>query len=297
MDIKHLITFLTFARERSYNRAAQKLNYSVSSLVSHISSLEDEFHVELIHSHGRRSVLTSAGEQFLPYAQKIVDLYQEAYVKMTAVQEVSGRLQISVSETVGLYRLSPLYSLFSKQYPQVQLTIRVNSSPSFVQQLLHEETDVVFSQDFTLPQNERIMTVPLYQEPVVLVAPPQHPLARKTVVYPKDLCRQTLLFPRRAYIEHPLLKNILQESGASVDESLFLDSGILLIRAIKDRRCLSFMPLSSVKRELEQTDLVQLPWAGEAVAMMVYAMYDSRSFVLPAIQALITFVQNAVAEP
>ena len=58
----------------------------------------------------------------------------------------------------------------------------------------------------------------------------------------------------------------------------------------------TFLPLSSVKSELEQHTLVQLPWAGEDISMTVYAMYDVHSMALPAIESLITFVQSMIVE-
>lgn len=292
MDIKQLVTFITFVNEKSYNRAAQKLNYGVSTLVAHVTSLENEFHVELIHSQGRKSTLTDAGKAFLPYAQKMLSVYQDAYVAMTSLEGISGHLNLAVSETVGLHRLSSVYSEFTKQYPNVQLTVHISSPQHFIRQLNSGAADVAFSLDFSPTEDESMISVPLYEEPLVLVAPPKHPLAKATALYGADLKYQELVFPRREYIEHPTLKQVLLESQITVNENLFLDSGILLKQMILDRKCLSFMPLSSVQEDLSEGDLVALPWRGEPISMMVYALYKKNSLSLSAIEALIAFVQT-----
>lgn len=296
MDIKQIATFLAFAKDGSYNRVSQKLNYSVSTLTSHISSLENEFHVELVGSRGRKSFLTPAGEAFLPYAKKIMEIYQEAYIAMTASEAVSGNLQVVVSEAVGLHRLATIYAAFARDYPQVKMTVRVGSTQNFTQKLLNRDADVAFFQDFLPPSSEQLAFVELYDEPVVLVAPPQHPLAKKSVIFPGDLKHQTLIFPRKEYAEQPVLRSLLQESLSAVNDNLFLDSGILLIQTIKSKRCLSFMPLSSVQDDLDQKTLICLPWGGEPIKMTIYAMYEPRSLVLPSIEALISFVRLHIKE-
>lgn len=293
MDTKQLTTFVTFVKEGSYNRAAQKLNYGVSTLVAHIAALEEELKVELIHSQGRKSYLTVAGNTFLPYAQKMLENYNEARAAMSALDKIAGSLHLSVSETVGLHQLYAVYADFAKCYPQVELTVHVSSPQHFVNQLRNGVTDVVFTQEFAPIQEKDIISVQLFTEPVVLVAPEQHPLSKNKTVSPFDLKRQRMIFPRKEYIEHPTLKRVFSENQPSVNENLFLDSGTLLIKMIKEQKYLSFMPLSSVKSELSSGKLIELPWIGEPISMAVYALYERHSHRLPLIEALISVIQTA----
>ena len=296
MDIKHLITFTSFAKKGSYNQVAQELNYSVSTLVAHIASLEEEFEVELIHTQGRKSQLTEAGRAFLPFAEKIISIYQAAYVAMGAFRGISGDLKIAVSETVGLYQLSSIYSKFSKFYPQVNLTVHITSQQYVVRQLYDHSADVVFSQSLFPLQVPDIRSILLYNEPLVLVAPPRHPLSRIDKIHAADLKHQILLFPRQEYLEHPAIKQVLENSHATVDKNLFLDSGILMKQMVCQRRCLTFLQYSCVKKEIESGELIQLPWADAQILMPVYAFYMEKSFQLPAIEALVSFVRENIKD-
>lgn len=294
MDIKHLTTFVTFVKEGSYNRVSQKLNYSVSTLVTHIASLEEEFQVELIHSQGRKSQLTAAGRAFIPLAESILSAYQKAYVAMGSLRALSGNLSLAVSETVGLTRLASVYSTFIKENPQVNMTVFISSRGYADQQLYDRTADVLVSQAFLPIKKDGILSIPLYDEPLVLVAPPTHPLANKVEIHTADLERQTLIFPRRDYMEQPTLKRILSESNAKVKEGLFLDSGILIKHVLRDSRMLSFLPMSSIETEVERGELIQLPWCDEKIFMKVYAFYLEKSLNLPLIESLISFVQDVV---
>lgn len=71
MDTKQLVTFVTFAKEKSFTKSSMKLNYAVSTLSEHISSLEAELGTQLVERHGKRTALTQNGEIFLEYAHKL----------------------------------------------------------------------------------------------------------------------------------------------------------------------------------------------------------------------------------
>ena len=294
MDVKQLVTFLTFVEEESFNRVSQKLNYSVSTLVSHIKSLENEFNVELVSNHGRRSQLTAAGRAFVPYAHQIVDQYQEAIVAMSNFSEISGELKVAVSEMVSASRLASLFPDFSKKNPSVKLSVRTGSTSTCKEIMLGKMVDVAFLQDFSPMRDDRVTSVPLYFEPIILVSAPDHPLAKQDTVGPRDLRYQSLFLPRLDYAEQPAIKAALETGRISVSDNLSLESGQLLRQAVKERRGIAFLPLSSAKQDLERGTLVRLPWAGDQPEMTVYAMYDNHSMVLPAIQELTSFIKAMI---
>ncbi len=292
MDIKQLETFIAFAKDGSYNRVSQRLNYSVSTLASHIGNLEDEFHIKLVESRGKKTFLTPAGESFLDYARKMMDIYQEAYVAMTSFNDVAGDLRVAVSEMVGFHKFAPLYGLFTRQYPQVSLTVQISPYQNFQKQLINKDVDIAFFQTFVPSDDSLLTSVELYREPVILVASPDHPLGRREEILPRDLRYQTLLVPNKGYFEQPVLKELFSADQLIKTDNLFLDSGILITQALKKRRGLAFLPLSTVENELADGSLARLPWRGEEIYMPVYAIYETRSLALPAIQALIACVQG-----
>ena len=150
MDIKQLRTFLAFAKDESYNRASQKLNYSVSTLISHVSLLEEELHVELVNSKGRKSYLTEAGHKFVSYASRMVSLYDEAYAALNLTENIQGNLSLTTSETIA-DEMADAYHQFTAKYPQVNLTVKVGSLTSSLNQLIEQTTDIVLYQDFAPP--------------------------------------------------------------------------------------------------------------------------------------------------
>ncbi|MBO4288686.1 MAG: LysR family transcriptional regulator [Firmicutes bacterium] len=291
MDIKQLRTLLAFAKDESYNKASQSLNYSVSTLVAHISALEDELHVELVNSKGRRSFLTDKGKAFLPYARRMVDLYDEAYAAMNVSREVTGNMQLVTSETVAR-QMSRVYKNFTSENPDVNLTVRIGSLAAAQQQLLDKTTDLIVYQDFAPPASSYITAVPLYRMPLQLIGSPKHRLAAKKAIYPEDLKGESFLFPRRQYIEQPIIRDVLKEAGANIGENLFMDSGDLVRGEIAKGLTLSFMPWSDEDKHVKEGSIIQLPWKGEEIFMTVYAMYETNTLLLASIEAFMEYCKK-----
>ena len=293
MDIKQLRTLLAFARDGSYNKASQRLNYSVSTLVSHISALEDEFHTEFVNSKGRQSYLTEKAKVFLPYAQRMVDLYDEAYAAMNVSKEVAGNMQLVTSETAAA-QLGETFRIFTSENPNINLTVRIGALSMAQQQLLDKTTDLVIYQDFAPSSSSRITSVPLYQFPLQLVGSPKHVLANKKEIVEEDLKGQTFIFPRRQYIEQPILRDMLKRSGADIHENLFMDSGHLVRREVAKGLTLSFLPWNPNDEEVRSGKLIRLPWKGEEIFMTVFAMYESNTLLLPAIESFMAYCQRTM---
>jgi len=90
MEIRQLKTFWTLASTRSFSRTAEVLNYVPSTVTMQIKALEEELGVKLLDRLGKTVVLTDAGEQLLPYANKILNDIEEARYVSSQSGELTG---------------------------------------------------------------------------------------------------------------------------------------------------------------------------------------------------------------
>ena len=107
--------FLAVARSGTLSKAAEKLYISHSTLSGRIGKLEEEFGTELfLRGKGQKRVeLTKAGEAFLPYAVKFLDIWQEASTSMG--KAVSGSLSIVIGPNHNIL-FNDVYKDFQEQY-------------------------------------------------------------------------------------------------------------------------------------------------------------------------------------
>src|SRR5690348_789398 len=127
MELRQLLTFRMVATTLSFSRTAQSLNYVQSSVTAQIQTLEEELGVRLFDRLGKRIALTDAGKRFLPYAERILDLSEEAREAVTDGDVPSGSLIISAPETLCIYRLPALLRLFRDRFPQVKVIFKPSS--------------------------------------------------------------------------------------------------------------------------------------------------------------------------
>ena len=72
MDLKYLHTFKTVTEEGSFIRAAERLNYTQSTITFQINQLEKDLSIKLFEKIGRKMVLTKAGESLIPYVDDVL---------------------------------------------------------------------------------------------------------------------------------------------------------------------------------------------------------------------------------
>ncbi len=72
MEIRHLITFKRIAELGSYTRAAESLFLTQPTVSHQLNLLEEELGQKLFELSGRRTVLTLAGQTFLPHVEHIL---------------------------------------------------------------------------------------------------------------------------------------------------------------------------------------------------------------------------------
>ena len=124
MDTQNLRAFLLVAESGSFSKAAKRLHLTQPAVSKRIAQLEAQLNVSLFDRIGRRISTTEAGEALLPHARAVhLELQAAQQSVRDLAGEVRGRLRLATSHHIGLHRLPPLLSFFSKAFPAVQLDI------------------------------------------------------------------------------------------------------------------------------------------------------------------------------
>jgi DNA-binding transcriptional LysR family regulator len=105
VEFRHLITFKTIVERGGFKKAAEHLGYAQSSITTHIKELEDELKKPLFDRLGKKVVLTHSGQQFLPYATKLIELSFQAKEILNTDDEPAGDLTIGASESLTVCRI------------------------------------------------------------------------------------------------------------------------------------------------------------------------------------------------
>ena len=293
MELRQLATFRMVAETLSFSRTAQALNYVQSSVTAQIQNLEEELGVRLFDRLGKRVAITDAGARLLPYAEKMLNLSDEARSVVMGGDVPSGTLTITAPESICTYCLPEVLRQFRQRYPQVKLLFHPNSFLDIRRSISEGEVDLGFVIDERQYSNalnvEVLATVPLY-----LLVSPDHPLADCRDIQPCDLEGEQFLLTEAGCAYRNALERTLNQEGVRISTHLSFEG----IEAIKQCAIASmgiaFLPELTVNSELEARRLVALDWEKQQFSSMVQMLWHKDKWLSPALQAFLEVAREVL---
>ena len=177
VTLRQLTLFESVARHLSFTRAAEELHLSQPAVSMQVRQLEDAAGLPLFEKLGKRIHLTEAGREMFHYSQVINQQLREADEVMEALKGVKrGRLRISVATTAN-YFATRLLASFAREYEGTSFALEVTNRQTLLRRLADNETDLVIMGK--PPEGQDLEAEAFMENPLVVIAPPDHPLARK----------------------------------------------------------------------------------------------------------------------
>jgi DNA-binding transcriptional LysR family regulator len=178
MDIIQLKYFLTVSKYRHVTQAADHLYISQSALSKHINQLEDEVGLKLFDRSERTIRLTSAGHEFINFAEEIIAKHDTMMLKMQHYRQTDkGRLIIGSIPIMSQYDIHRAIVAFEKQYPNITIQTVEEKGNQIVKMLDDELLDMAIVRTATLSDNS-YKVIPLAYDKMVLVTNKDHPLTK-----------------------------------------------------------------------------------------------------------------------
>jgi DNA-binding transcriptional LysR family regulator len=141
MELSDLTIFLAVASRNGITKAAQDLHTVQSNISARIQSLEKELGVALFRRHARGVTLTGAGEQLVPYAQRITKLVDEAHQIVGDESDPCGPLRLGSLETTAGLRLPAVLAAFTADCPKVDLSLMAGPTDALIRDVLDYRLD------------------------------------------------------------------------------------------------------------------------------------------------------------
>lgn len=286
MEIRLLKTFLTAAKLLSFTQAADYLGYAQSTVTNQIQLLEEELGTMLFERLGKQVKLTTDGEHLLIYAAQILKLSEEAKNIISSSLVPKGELIIGTAESLCLHRLPDLFNRFRSLYPQVEINIRFDGCNDYRALLRKNVIDILLFLD--VPCNDKdLITQVLFEEPMAVIAAPNHPLAPKKQVTPYDLNGEPLILTAEGCSYRRIFESILTQAGVKPSSTMGISSNEVIKKFVADGWGIGFLPYIVVKQELMTNQLTELSWAGPPFNITAQLIYHQDKWLSPALEAFI----------
>ncbi len=293
MDIHRLRTFKTAATLLNFNRTAEMLNYSQSTVSTQIKSLEDEVGVLLFERIGKQLSLTDAGRKMLRYSLKLLAIHEEALSDISGRRDMDGMLTIRAPQTVATYHLPPVLGEFQTRFPKIRFDITSCALYSLEHELQIGTVDLAFLLAESVRGanlNVEMLTV----EQLVLVAGPGHPLCGRKHIGYEELREQHIFLPKADCGYRMSFEQSLMGERAEPVLTLELNSIEAIKKCVAAGMGVTVIPEIAVRDELRQGELVGLDWR-EASEVAVLMIWHKEKWISPTLGAFMETMRNVVA--
>lgn len=193
MNLSHLRYFVTLAKVKHYTKAAKELHITQPSLSHAIQTLERELGVQLFEKQKNNTQLTCCGKKFLVSAQQSLALLDNGVDLLAHLHDSEGLVRLGCLRYLGVDYIPKLLKAYkSDGHEKITFTIDSGLTPQLIQDLQEQKTDIVFA---SKPVDSHLLTcVPVAKQDLVLIVPPDHPLARHCTINLQDTAPYPYVF-------------------------------------------------------------------------------------------------------
>ena len=184
MELDQLRYFLQAAERGNFTRAAEDLLISQPALSRSIQKLEEELGQPVFERMSRSVSLTDVGRLLQGRAQQVLAILEDTRAEITDDGEC-GRVRVGAIPTIAPYFLPEILKSFSTAFPKSTLLVQENTTNHLLKSCTQGEIDLAI---VALPILAKDLVVEkLFEEELLLVFPPRHPLADRSKIRLKDI--------------------------------------------------------------------------------------------------------------
>lgn len=294
ITLRQLRLVRAVADEGSFSGAARRLHLTQPTLSVQARQLTDYVGEPVFEQVGRRVALTEAGREVLATAIEVDQAMQQLAQRLAERRGVTrGSLRV-VATSTSEYFLPRLLGEFGRRYPQVEISLEVLNRASVVARLAENVADLyVMARP---PQDDALLAEPFCRNPLVLVAPPDHPWVQRDLVTFNEVMAAPLILREQGSGTRAWLEQYFAESGGSPQARMTLGSNEAIKQAVRGGIGPAVLSLHGVLMELDAGQLAPVRAERFPLAADWYLVTRRMRPLPPAARAFRAFLNEAMPD-
>lgn len=272
MHLKALKIFCDVVRQRSFSRAASENGVSQSNASQAVHHLETRLGVLLIDRSRRPFVLTSEGEHYYDGCVSLLRRYEELEREVRSLHnQVASRVTVASIYSVGLAHMSQHLRDFAALCPEADIRVEYLHPDRVVEVVESEQADLGI---VGYAEATRTLAAERWRdEPMVLVAPLEHPLARRDRAPLEALRGEPLVAFQAGLKIREAIDRELELRHVEVRVALEFDNIETIKRAVEIGAGLAVLPEPTVAREAAAGTLATVCLSGQQLLRPLSLIY------------------------
>ena len=259
-SLRQFQIFDAVARERSYTRAAEVLHLTQPAVFTQVKQLEDQLGQPLIERVGKTLYLTEAGEAARETARELLDAVARLRMRLADLDGLArGRLKLAVVSTAK-YDLPARIGAFLERHPGIDVALTVGNRQDLIARFAANEDDLYILG--APPEGMEVVAERFAENPLVVIAPPGHPLAGRARLTAADLAAEPFVMREAGSGTRAAAERFFAAAGVAPRVRMELGANEAVKAAVMAGLGLSVLSRGTAALELDHGYLVTLDVAG-----------------------------------
>ncbi len=226
MDTRQLAAFCAVVERRSFSQAADRLGVTQPAISLQVRALEKRLGAQLLDRSGRRVEPTEAGLRLYRGAQRLLQLEEQLLDEVAAEGEgaLGGELSIGASTGPAAIVVPVLLCEFQRRNPGVNVALEVHDTQAVVELVAERELELGIVG--AARRHRGVRFEPLLHDEVILICPPGHPLAGRTVSIDELRAAPLILMQEGAGVRQVVEDELRRLGARSRDLDVRLELGL-----------------------------------------------------------------------
>lgn len=288
VSLRQLRVFEAAASSRSFSKAAESLHLTQPGVSMHIKELETNAGLPLFERIGRKLYVTEAGQELLGRAREILRALKEAEDTLDGLKGLRrGRINIAVVSTAK-YFVPQLLARFGRDFPELEIRLAVNNRTSVIDQLVSNEVDLAIMG--RSPQSLDTVAEPFAQNPHVIIAAPDHPLAGRRAILIEAVAHEHFIVREPGSGTRLAMQQYFADQQVTCNVGMEMASNETIKQAVMAGMGVSFISRHTIELELQTQRLVILDVQGTPVIRQWHVAHLAKKRLSPTASAFKQFV-------
>ncbi len=288
LTLRQLKVFEAVARHLSFSKAAAELHLTQPAVSMQVRLLEGFVGLPLTEQVGKKIFLTEAGREVFHASQNIAAQLNDLGGALKQLKGVEGgEFNIAVTSTVGAVA-TELLAQFRGTHPKVSIHLDVSNRESVLGQLAANRIDLAIMGQ--VPEGLDLEATRFMDNPLVVIAPPDHPLARKKRIPVSDLANESFLVREAGSGTRGAMERFFAARGLEIRTSMEMSSNEAIKQAVQAGLGLGILSLQTLEMELSLKRLAVLKVEGFPIMRHWYIVHRADKRLSPVAQAFKEFV-------
>ncbi|MHA6491861.1 LysR family transcriptional regulator [Pseudomonas borbori] len=290
MTFRQLQVFRSVCDHRSYSRAAEEMSLTQPAVSLQIRQLEELLGQPLFDYVAKKLYLTEAAEALQRASADIFGRLESLDMQLADLQgSLQGQLSLAV-ESSAKYFVPHLFAAFRRDYPEVNLQLVVTNHAQALKRLSANRDDLLIMS--RVPADLNLEFLPFLNNPIIAVAPPEHPLCSQTSLSLQDLTPWPLLTRESGSGTRLACEEYCHQKRAHFAHTLEVGSMEGQCEGVIAGLGLALLPRHAVRRELACGALRELPVAELPLQRSWCLVHPRGKYLSPVAQAFFAFVRD-----